>query len=109
MTRVHDFTPRVSEMKGWLEQCQAAGGGDGPEAVADGLQAALKLSWRSDATKIAILISDAPPHGLQPSGDGFPKGCPCGIDPLRMVRDMVEYGITLYVVGVEPSIGNDRN
>ena len=50
-------------------------GGDGPEAVADGLQQVLKLSWRQEATKMCVFISDAPPHGLGlDSGDGFPNG-----------------------------------
>ena len=51
MTRVHDFTAKVNEMKSWLDACFALGGGDGPEAVADGLHAALKLAWRDEATK----------------------------------------------------------
>ncbi|CAF1526217.1 unnamed protein product [Rotaria sp. Silwood1] len=104
VTRVHNFTSKVKEMKGWLEQCKADGGGDEPEAVADALQDILKLSWRPEATKICILISDAPPHGLDPSGDGFPNGCPVGLDPIRIVREMAEKNITLYTVGVEPPI-----
>ena len=48
--------------------------GDIPEAVADGLHDALKLSWREEATKICVLIADAPPHGLILSGDSFPDG-----------------------------------
>jgi hypothetical protein len=91
-------------MRDWLQQCQAYGGGDGPEAVADGLYAVLKLSWRSESTKICILIADAPPHGLDPSGDGFPNGCPDGLDPVQIVREMAEKHITLYSVGVEPPI-----
>ena len=58
VVRVHDFTESVKEMKSWLEQCSAQGGGDGPEAVADGLQAGLKLNWREKSTKICVLISD---------------------------------------------------
>ncbi|CAF2748459.1 unnamed protein product [Rotaria sp. Silwood2] len=104
VTRVHDFTSKVKEMKGWLEQCEALGGGDAPEAVADALHAVLKLSWRPEATKICILISDAPPHGLDPNGDGFPEGDPSGLDPLQTVREMAEKQITLYCVGVEPPI-----
>ncbi len=92
-------------MKGWLENCQAHGGGDGPEAVADGLHDVLKLSWRAESTKICVLISDAPPHGLDPNGDGFPNGCPDGLDPIKIVREMAEKHITLYAVGVEPPIG----
>lgn len=107
VTRVHDFTGKVKEMKGWLEQCEASGGGDAPEAVADALHAVLKLSWREEATKICVLISDAPPHGLDPScGDAFPDGDPSGLDPLQTAREMAEKKITLYTVGVEPPIGN---
>lgn len=58
VTRKHDFTPSVKEMKKWLERCSAVGGGDAPEAVADGLQDALNLTWRLKATKICVLISD---------------------------------------------------
>lgn len=104
VTRVHDFTAKVSEMKTWLGNCSAEGGGDTPEAVADGLHDTLKLSWRADATKICVLISDAPPHGLHTSGDSFPNGCPAGLDPIKIVREMAEKHITLYAVGVEPPI-----
>ncbi|XP_041375542.1 uncharacterized protein LOC121388317 [Gigantopelta aegis] len=104
VTRPHDFTGKVGEMKNWLHECSASGGGDAPEAVADGLHDLLKLNWRPTATKIAILISDAPPHGLKASGDGFPNGCPAGLDPLQIVRQLAQKGITLYVVGCEPSL-----
>lgn len=91
-------------MKDWLEACQAQGGGDLPEAVADALHDALKLSWRENSTKICILISDAPPHGLSPNGDSFPQGCPAGIDPIDVAKKMAQKGIILYCVGVEPPI-----
>ncbi|CAF0999387.1 unnamed protein product [Rotaria sp. Silwood1] len=91
-------------MKEWLEKCSAVGGGDEPEAVADALHDILKLSWRSEATKICVLISDAPPHGLKQCSDSFPDGCPLGFDPLKIAREMAEKSITLYVVGVEPPI-----
>ena len=45
-------------MKKWLEGCATQGGGDLPEAVADGLDGALKLNWREKSTKICVLISD---------------------------------------------------
>lgn len=105
VTRVHDFTENVDQMKLWLQQCQAEGGGDTPEAVADALHDVLTLTWRSGATKICILISDAPPHGLGIGNDYFPNGCPAGFDPMKIVREMAENNITLYVVGVEPPIG----
>ena len=46
-----------------------------------------------------LLIADAPPHGLEPSGDGFPNGDPEGRDPLEIVRNMTVHGITCYTVG----------
>ena len=95
----------MAEAKTWLEACSAQGGGDGPEAVADALNDALNLPWNNAATKICILISDAPPHGLVRDGDSFPDGCPLGHDPLAIARKMAEKSITLYTAGVEPPIG----
>jgi hypothetical protein len=104
VTKKHDFTDSVKEMKNWLEGCSAQGGGDAPEAVSDALHDILHLSWREKATKICVLISDAPPHGLGAPGDGFPNGFPNGIDPLVCASKMAEKGITLYSVGCEPAI-----
>ncbi|XP_070569063.1 uncharacterized protein [Ptychodera flava] len=104
VTRVHDFTGSVSSMKSWLDAANATGGGDAPEAVADALHQVLKLSWRDEATKICVFIADAPPHGLATSGDGFPKGCPDGIDPIHVTTQLAEKGVTMYMVGCEPSI-----
>lgn len=94
VTRVHDFTPSIGNMKSWLDDCTAEGGGDTPEAVADALHDVLKLSWRENSTKICVLISDAPPHGLSPAGDHFPNGCPAGLDPMVTVRELAEKGVT---------------
>lgn len=104
VTRVNDFTASPKTMKDWLSNCSATGGGDTPEAVADALHDILKLSWREEATKICVCISDAPPHGINSGGDGFPNGCPAGIDPMEVTNRMAEKGITLYMVGCEPSI-----
>ncbi len=49
-------------------------GGDQAEALTDALHQLLKLSWREEATKICVLIADAPPHGLGCRSDGFPDG-----------------------------------
>ena len=46
-----------------------------------------------------MLIADAPPHGLETSGDGFPNGDPEGRDPLEILRNMTVHGITCYTVG----------
>lgn len=97
VTQKHDFTPHLSTMKSWLNDCSAEGGGDIPEAVADALYDVLHLSWRSDATKVCVLISDAPPHGLTQS-DNFPQ-CPAGHDPVCIASEMAKKGVVLYSVG----------
>ena len=104
VTRAHDFTASTKTMKGWLDNCSAGGGGDCPEAVADALHDILKLNWREGSTKICVCISDAPPHGLGCGGDGFPNGCPAGIDPMAVTHELAEKGVTIYMVGCEPSI-----
>jgi hypothetical protein len=34
----------------------------------------------------------------------MPNGCACGIDPIEVVRQLGEKGVTLYCVGCEPAI-----
>lgn len=64
LTRVQPFTPDAPEAIKFLEQQQAMGGGDYPEAVEAALESALdELAWRDDAsTRLLFLVLDAPPH-----------------------------------------------
>mmetsp|Transcript_20320 Transcript_20320/g.47479 ORF Transcript_20320/g.47479 Transcript_20320/m.47479 type:complete len:417 (-) Transcript_20320:97-1347(-) len=98
VTQVHGFTTNQREMQNWVNEMSANGGGDGPEAVADGLHEALTLEYRPDAAKFVVVVADAPPHGLGCGGDGFPNGCPLGHDPLDIARGLAKKGITLYSV-----------
>lgn len=41
----------------------ADGGGDGPEAVLDGLHLSSLLHWEQSKEKFMFVIGDAPPHG----------------------------------------------
>lgn len=103
VTQTHDFTSSVDEMKQWLDECVASGGGDLPEAVADALNDANNLSWRPRATKICLVITDAPPHGIGIEGDTLPPGWN-NFDPIVVTNLMAQKGIVLYTVGCEPSI-----
>lgn len=98
------FTPEVSEMKTNLKTLYASGGGDGPEAVTAALHALTEMEWRQRATRMAVLIADAPPHGIGEYGDGFPAGSPDGHDPLQIARQMAAAGIPLFVVACEPAL-----
>jgi len=108
VTQVGSFTTSLEEMRRYVDGMKAKGGGDGPEAVTAGLHAAFNLPWRPNATKVCVLIADAPPHGLEPTGDGFPNGDPDGLDPLDIARDMAVHSITLYSVGCEPALSQYR-
>jgi hypothetical protein len=60
----HAFGTSAKEMQTILKSQQAGGGGDTPEAMDEGLAAAVALGWRgpSAATQMLFLVADAPPH-----------------------------------------------
>ncbi len=77
------------------------GGGDHPEAVADGLHLALNMNWRFGSKRVTILIGDAPPHAYaRDSKDDYPNGCPCGLDPLKEAMKCKDENIVIYSIGV---------
>merc|ERR1719473_1665925 len=108
VTKPFPFTTSLDTMYSQLSTLKAAGGGDGPEAVAAALKDTCDAAWREDATKVCVLIADAPPHGLGESGDGFPDGAPDGIDPLVVLDQMSAKGITIYSVGCQPALSSYR-
>lgn len=79
ITQSFDFTSNIELLKASLSGLRATGGGDGPEAQCHALEDALNAPWRDDACKVVYLITDSPPHGVEPAGslyDGWPNGCP---------------------------------
>ena len=75
------FTYDVNTIQSNLSRLEAAGGGDLPEAVTTALGETLRFKWRDDAAKVAILITDAPPHGIGEKGDTYQYG-----EPNRMLQ-----------------------
>ncbi|MGL4524855.1 MAG: vWA domain-containing protein [Spirochaetia bacterium] len=62
LTREKDFTEELDQFQGDLDEADAAGGYDTPEAVYEGIDAAMnKLSW-SQPRKIIVQMGDAIPH-----------------------------------------------
>lgn len=37
-----------------------------------------ELEWRREAARMAVLVADAPPHGIGEGGDQFKQGDPDG-------------------------------
>ncbi|WP_147535413.1 flagellin [Bacillus marasmi] len=69
-----DFVTDVEVFKTYIGSVPAIGGGDteesGLEGIADPTNGALSFSFREDATKQFILVTDAPVHDNATDGDG---------------------------------------
>ncbi|MCI0463851.1 MAG: VWA domain-containing protein [Gemmataceae bacterium] len=99
--RAYPFTANLKTARATINQLAAAGGGDGPESVLDGVLAACReLKWRAHALRLAVLVGDSPPHGVGSAGDGFPKGCPCGQTIDSVTAAVEEARVTLYALGL---------
>lgn len=98
------FSSDISQVHRDLSSLYASGGGDGPEAVTAAMVEALNMDWRENASKMVVLIADAPPHGIGEYGDGFDDGSPDGFDPLQVARMMASRGITIFFVACEPAL-----
>ena len=99
--KMFDLTTDIDQVMDDLRDIDARGGGDGPEAVADGLHVAVHdMDWSGDAIKVIFLIGDAPPHGLEGNGDSsFQQGCPLGYDYREESELAAELGITVHTIG----------
>ncbi len=104
VSHVIGLTRDVEQIRQAASQLEASGGGDGPEAVTDGLYDVVRLGWRPDAARAVVWFGDAPPHGVEPGGDGFPGGCPCGHHWYAQAESCREMGIAVYAIGCLPTL-----
>jgi len=104
ITKNFGFSSDISKVQKDLSGLYASGGGDGPEAITAAMAETLNMDWREYASKMIVLIADAPPHGIGEYGDGFDEGSPDGHDPLQLARAMAGRGITLFFVACEPAL-----
>lgn len=110
VTREWDFVSDLTRIHTNLRSLPGAdGGGDGPEAVTAALARALTMRWRNDCNRVAVLVSDAPPHGIGSQGDYWPHGVPGVPDPLDLAREMLKNKITLHFIACEPSLSYFHN
>lgn len=65
---VHPFQTDIAAYQRLVDTMGPGGGGDEPESAIDALEAALGLSFRAEAQKIFVLITDASTH--EPSAKG---------------------------------------
>lgn len=103
--QAHPFTADLPLIQQTINQLAPSGGGDGPEAVFDGLRAAADvLLWRPHAQRLAVLVGDAPPHGVGGQGDGFAEGCPCGLTLPATTALLEEKNVVLYGLGLTQQV-----
>ncbi|HWS85156.1 MAG TPA: vWA domain-containing protein [Ktedonobacteraceae bacterium] len=101
VTQLYPLSENINDIQRALDTAKADGGGDGPEAVIDGLYDAVhKLEWRKGAHKVVMLAGDAPPHGVGDSGDSFPRGCPCGHTLQAITSVAKEKGVIIFCLGI---------
>lgn len=108
ITQVYNLTSDFVDFKAAVKKLNAKGGGDGPEAVVDGLFDAVNtIKWRQKSEKFIYHILDAPPHGTEFTNgkDAFPQGCPCGNDWEEIILKMRELDIDYTVI----KFNNDIN
>jgi Mg-chelatase subunit ChlD len=100
-----ELTSDTSLIEQNIMKMEASGGGDGPEAVSTALQVMNKMEFLNDAAKVAVLIGDAPPHGVE-SGDRWPQGTPDGAKWDKEAKKAFEKGIVIHTVGCFPEIAS---
>ncbi|MEP0857123.1 vWA domain-containing protein [Trichocoleus sp. DQ-U1] len=92
VTRIYPLTAKLQEMQKNINQLEANGGGDHPEAVYDGVQdAANQMKWRRNSCRFILLVGDAPPHGFHADrdSDGFTH-----TDPARYPNGLTVQSVT---------------
>lgn len=89
-----DLSTDIDKVRSFISRVRATGGGDYPEAVADGLSAATGLSWRQEAYKIITLIGDAPPHNYE-SG-----ACKCDLNVYSVAKDLAQMNAMIFSLGI---------
>ena len=103
--KLYDFTGNMKEAQRTINNLEANGGGDAPEAVLDGITAACRaLSWRKSARRLLVLVGDAPPHGVGTHGDGFKDGCPCGETIASVTALAEEKCVTIHALGLTSTV-----
>ncbi|MFO0963755.1 MAG: vWA domain-containing protein [Phycisphaerales bacterium] len=94
VTRVHPFTVSVESVRSFLDQVEPTAGTDPAEAVEEALHQASVLPWSVGARRVAILVGDAPPHGVI---DGWHR-CRNGHTYLTEANALAAKGIVVYAV-----------
>jgi len=63
VTKWVDLSFSTSKLQDFVSNLKAGGGGDWPEAVYEGMEAAISdLKWRKNSKRVIIMLAGSPPH-----------------------------------------------
>ncbi len=107
-----ELTRNIESAVNFIRNIESRGGGDLPEAVADGLDFAInQMNWNNEVIqqnqkiypypytkKLIFLIGDAPPHGEGSTDQSYIQGCPNGHNYRQNIDDANKRGIRIYTV-----------
>lgn len=109
ITRVYPLTANFEQMQKSINQLQAQGGGDAPEAVYRGVfDACTQMKWRDHSCRFVMLVGDAPPHGfaawsrenagrtVNSGGDSWPHECPSGLNVQSVAAAAEQHRVKVY-------------
>ena len=66
LVRVQPLTLRIDRVHDFMDRLEARGGGDIPEGVVAGIEAAIeRTGFRADSRRVILVVGDAPPHPAQ--------------------------------------------
>ena len=101
-----EFTKSHQSVKEEINKIVVGGGDDTAEDVAWAFQQALKKKWENKA-RFAILVTDAPCHGLKYHDpellDDFPQGVPNGENIENLVQQLIKKQISLLCIKLKES------
>jgi len=115
MIRKQMLTHDLEKVHKAIANMSPGGGGDIPEAVYDGVEAAATLRWDDRSVKVAVLVGDAPPHATAAHitdpkekasrhramrGDSLVDGSPSGVTLHTCTAAMEDKGITVFAIVV---------
>lgn len=107
--QISDLTKNPEIIKKFLETVYASGGGDMPEDMFGAIQAIKTLSLRDDAKKVAVVISDAPPHGKEFCNDydntpTYPLPYKGSEDPKDIASYLIRENIEIFMLYVADNV-----
>ncbi len=68
--KIYQPTKNVYDFLNWISTVKAYGGNDEKENALEALATTTKIDYRKEATRIAVMITDAPYHQAGEQGDG---------------------------------------